>query len=166
MFVAKAAIFFVGTNFVACDFLYFYRYVQFYFVWFDLLTALLLDIHVYYVLADIGCLLLMLHRVYDIMVKDIMKHRLFFVTYTSSYADLKSMLHKSDLRSFPIVDSPGRHSNALVRSISHDLVLYRFDDSIGICSETEFATVIVFPQKQVDGRARKSCSPSGFEYSG
>ncbi|XP_062505166.1 chloride channel protein 2-like [Corticium candelabrum] len=45
-------------------------------------------------------------RVYDIMVKDIMKHRLFFVTYTSSYADLKSMLHKSDLRSFPIVDSP------------------------------------------------------------
>ena len=47
-----------------------------------------------------------LFRTYDIMVKDIMKHHLFFVAYGSSYADLKSLLHKSDLRSFPVVDSP------------------------------------------------------------
>ena len=36
-----------------------------------------------------------------------MKTKLFYISYTSKYADLKALLEYSDLRSYPLVDSEG-----------------------------------------------------------
>lgn len=47
-------------------------------------------------------------RVYNLLVADIMKTKLFYISYTSKYADLKALLENSDLRSYPLVDSEGK----------------------------------------------------------
>lgn len=44
-------------------------------------------------------------QVYNLLVADIMKTNLYFISYHSKYADLKQLLEKSDLRSYPLVDS-------------------------------------------------------------
>ncbi|KAM7427325.1 Chloride channel protein 2 [Porites harrisoni] len=44
-------------------------------------------------------------QVYNLLVADIMKTKLFYISYTSKYADLKALLENSDLRSYPLVDS-------------------------------------------------------------
>ncbi|XP_073247163.1 chloride channel protein 2-like isoform X2 [Porites lutea] len=44
-------------------------------------------------------------QVYNLLVADIMKTKLFYISYTSKYADLKALLEHSDLRSYPLVDS-------------------------------------------------------------
>lgn len=44
-------------------------------------------------------------QVYNLLVADIMKTNLFYISYHSKYADLKALLEKSDLRSYPLVDS-------------------------------------------------------------
>lgn len=49
----------------------------------------------------------MTFRVYNLLVADIMKTKLFYISYTSKYADLKALLENSDLRSYPLVDSEG-----------------------------------------------------------
>ncbi|CAH3038066.1 unnamed protein product [Porites lobata] len=46
-------------------------------------------------------------QVYNLLVADIMKTKLFYISYTSKYADLKALLENSDLRSYPLVDSEG-----------------------------------------------------------
>ena len=49
----------------------------------------------------------MIFRVYNLLVADIMKTNLYYISYHSKYADLKALLEKSDLRSYPLVDSEG-----------------------------------------------------------
>ena len=49
----------------------------------------------------------MTFRVYNLLVADIMKTKLFYISYTSKYVDLKALLENSDLRSYPLVDSEG-----------------------------------------------------------
>ncbi|XP_074626066.1 chloride channel protein 2-like isoform X1 [Acropora palmata] len=44
-------------------------------------------------------------QVYNLLVADIMKTSLFYVSFHAKYADLKALLEKSDLRSYPLVDS-------------------------------------------------------------
>ena len=46
----------------------------------------------------------MIFRVYNLLVADIMKTNLYYISYHSKYADLKALLEKSDLRSYPLVD--------------------------------------------------------------
>ncbi|KAJ7393609.1 Chloride channel protein 2 [Desmophyllum pertusum] len=44
-------------------------------------------------------------QVYNLLVADIMKTNLFYISYHSKYADLKELLEKSRHRSYPLVDS-------------------------------------------------------------
>lgn len=44
-------------------------------------------------------------QVYNLLVADIMKTNLYYVSYHSKYADLKALLERSDIRSYPLVDS-------------------------------------------------------------
>lgn len=46
-------------------------------------------------------------RVYNLLVADIMKTNLFYISYHTKYADLKALLEKSNHRSYPLVDSEG-----------------------------------------------------------
>ena len=46
-------------------------------------------------------------RVYNLLVADIMKTKLFYISYHTKYADLKDLLEKSNHRSYPLVDSEG-----------------------------------------------------------
>lgn len=58
-------------------------------------------------------------RVYNLLVADIMKTNLYYVSYHSKYADLKALLEKSDLHSYPLVDSEGtlHASSCLIKPI-------------------------------------------------
>ena len=60
-------------------------------------------------------------RVYNLLVADIMKTNLFYISYHSKYADLKELLDKSDHRSYPLVDSEGttKHSQACRVCMGH-----------------------------------------------
>ena len=51
--------------------------------------------------------MLLCFRVYNLLVADIMKTNLYYISYRSTYGDLKSLLDKSDLRSYPLVDAEG-----------------------------------------------------------
>ncbi|XP_078374298.1 chloride channel protein 2-like isoform X2 [Oculina patagonica] len=44
-------------------------------------------------------------QVYNLLVADIMKTNLYYISYHTKYADLKALLDKSDHRSYPLVDS-------------------------------------------------------------
>lgn len=44
-------------------------------------------------------------QVYNLLVADIMKTKLFYISYHTKYADLKDLLEKSNHRSYPLVDS-------------------------------------------------------------
>ena len=46
-------------------------------------------------------------RVYNLLVADIMKTKLFYISYHTKYADLKDLLERSNHRSYPLVDSEG-----------------------------------------------------------
>ncbi|EDO41472.1 predicted protein, partial [Nematostella vectensis] len=48
-------------------------------------------------------------NVYNLMVADIMKTNLYYITYQSTYAELKMILDKSTHRSYPLVDAPGTY---------------------------------------------------------
>ena len=50
----------------------------------------------------------MIFRVYNLLVADIMKTNLYYISYHSKYADLKALLERSDIRSYPLVDSEGK----------------------------------------------------------
>ena len=54
---------------------------------------------------NISCLY---YRVYNLCVADIMKKNIFYVTYRSTYKDLKELLDQSDIRSYPLVDDKGK----------------------------------------------------------
>lgn len=49
----------------------------------------------------------MYFRVYNLLVADIMKTSVLYVSYNMKYADIKELLEKSDHRSYPLVDSEG-----------------------------------------------------------
>ena len=56
-------------------------------------------------------------RLYKVTVANIMKTDLQFITRKSTYRELKELLEKSKLTSFPLVDSKGKYlaSTAWVR---------------------------------------------------
>lgn len=45
-------------------------------------------------------------RVYNLFATDIMKKDLTFISYESSFSDLKLLLHTSSHASYPLVDAP------------------------------------------------------------
>ena len=49
------------------------------------------------------------------LVADIMKTKLFYISYHTKYADLKDLLEKSNHRSYPLVDSEGTAAAILGR---------------------------------------------------
>lgn len=59
-------------------------------------------------------------RVYNLLVADIMKTNLFYISYHTKYADLKALLEKSNHRSYPLVDSEG---TAIILRSSFMLIL-------------------------------------------
>lgn len=59
-------------------------------------------------------------RVYNLLVADIMKTNLFYISYHTKYADLKALLEKSNHRSYPLVDSEG---TAIILRSSFILIL-------------------------------------------
>ena len=46
------------------------------------------------------------HRVYNLYATDIMRKDLVFLTYESSFNDLKDLLLSSEHASYPLVDAP------------------------------------------------------------
>ena len=56
---------------------------------------------------------------YNLLVADIMKTSLFYVSFHAKYADLKALLEKSDLRSYPLVDSEGILILCQLNSVMH-----------------------------------------------
>ena len=49
-----------------------------------------------------------LYRTFNIYVEDIMVRNVRFISWLSTYADLKYLLDNSMLQSFPLVDAPGK----------------------------------------------------------
>ena len=72
-----------------------------------------------------GLFVVLFFRVYNLLVADIMKTNLYYISYHSKYADLKTLLDKSDLRSYPLVDSEGalNKCSILLHSIIESLNL-------------------------------------------
>ena len=61
-------------------------------------------------------------RHYDLFVTDFMRRNLVYLSYRSTYLDLKQLLLTSNYASYPLVDAPGRCDNhiALITWQSHD----------------------------------------------
>ncbi|XP_031572217.1 chloride channel protein 2-like [Actinia tenebrosa] len=82
--------------------------------------------------------------VYDIMVADIMKTNLYYMTYQSTYAELKQLLEASDHRSYPLVDAPD--SMILLGSIQRpqliSLLNQHLNKSLQVSSRAESEDVL------------------------
>ena len=64
-------------------------------------------IYIVYCYCDIN----LLSRVYNLFATDIMRKDLTFVSYESSYSDLKLLLETSSHASYPLVDAPSEYTN-------------------------------------------------------
>jgi len=76
-------------------------------MWKRMNATLLHSLQGYWLCSD-WFIVALFFRVYNLLVADIMKTNLYYISFHSKYADLKALLEKSDLRSYPLVDSEGR----------------------------------------------------------
>ena len=53
------------------------------------------------------------YRHYDLFVTDFMRRNLVYLSYCSTYLDLKQLLLTSNHASYPLVDAPGRCGNCI-----------------------------------------------------
>ena len=49
------------------------------------------------------------NKSYNLTVADMMRTNIYFVSYRSTYAELRQLLNKSNFRSYPLVDSPSMY---------------------------------------------------------
>ncbi|XP_065842216.1 chloride channel protein 2-like isoform X2 [Oscarella lobularis] len=82
-------------------------------------------------------------RPYKVMVNDIMKRNLFFISYRSTYGDLRKLLHSSNHQSFPLVDAPD--SMVLLGSIQRRYLMKRLMDEKGTWDESAVASGAATP---------------------